>query len=131
EKGKKYAIVGESGCGKSTLLKILMNQIDNYQGKIKIDDNDIKSFDPSSYYNKVTLIQQNVFMFKDTIKNNICLYNDFSEEKFNKVIKQSGLLKTISLHEKGIDTIVGEGKVQLSGGELNRIAIARALIKDA
>jgi len=131
EKGKKYAIVGESGCGKSTLLKILMNQIDNYQGKIKIDDNDIKSFDPSSYYNKVTLIQQNVFMFKDTIKNNICLYNDFPEKKFNKVIKQSGLLKTISLHEKGIDTIVGEGKVQLSGGELNRIAIARALIKDA
>ncbi|HPP31913.1 MAG TPA: ABC transporter ATP-binding protein [Soehngenia sp.] len=130
EKGKKYAIVGESGCGKSTLLKILMNQIYDYQGQISIDDNDIKSFDAKSYYSKVALIQQNVFVFKDTLKNNICLYNEFSDEKINDTIMKSGLTKTMRMHNAGLDTLIGEGHVELSGGELNRVSIARALIKD-
>ncbi|WP_350344336.1 ABC transporter ATP-binding protein [Proteinivorax tanatarense] len=131
EKGKKYAIVGESGCGKTTFLKILMNQINDYQGEINIDDIEIKEIDPKSYYKKVTLVQQNVFMFKDTLKNNICLYNECTDEELSKAIRQSGLAKTIRLHEAGVETLVGEGKVELSGGELKRVAIARALIKDA
>lgn len=131
EKGKKYAIVGESGCGKTTLLKILMNQITDYQGEIIFDDENIRSFDPKSYYKKVTLIQQNVFMFRDTLKNNICLYNDCTEEQLNKALKQSGLTKTVSMHQEGLDTIVGEGGVELSGGELKRVAIARALIRES
>lgn len=130
EKGKKYAIVGESGCGKSTLLKILMKQINDYQGQISIDDINIKSFDAKSYYSKVALIHQNVFVFKDTFKNNICLYNEFSDEKIKNTIIQSGLTKTMNIHNAGLDTLVGEGHVELSGGELNRLSIARALIKD-
>lgn len=130
EKGKKYAIVGESGCGKSTLLKILMKQINDYQGQISIDDINIKSFDAKSYYSKVALIHQNLFVFKDTFKNNICLYNEFSDEKIKNTIIQSGLTKTMNIHNAGLDTLIGEGHVELSGGELNRLSIARALIKD-
>lgn len=131
EKGKKYAIVGESGCGKTTLFKILMNQICDYQGEIYFDGKNISSFNPKSYYKKVTPIQQKVFMFKDTLKNNICLYSDCTEEQLNKAVKQSGLIKTISMHQGGINTIIGEGGAELSGGELKRVAIARALIRQA
>lgn len=131
EKGKKYAIVGESGCGKTTLLKILMHQIKDYQGDVTIDGVSISTFDPHSYYKKVTLIQQTVFMFKETLKNNICLFNDFTDEKLNQAVNQAGLTKTIQFHQAGLETLVGEGNVELSGGELKRVSIARGLIRDA
>ncbi|HSH36132.1 ABC transporter ATP-binding protein, partial [Schnuerera sp.] len=130
EKGKKYALIGESGCGKTTLLKALIRQINNYRGKIIFDDVNIRDFDSKSYYRKVSIIHQKVFMFKDTLRNNICLYNECIEEKLNKVLKQSGIIQIVKKLPHGLDTIVGEGGVELSGGEMQRIAIARALIKD-
>lgn len=131
DKGKKYTLVGESGCGKTTLLRVLLNHITDYEGQVLIDGVDIREFDPASYYRKVSIIQQNVFMFNDTLKNNICLYSECSEEELNEALKKSGLVQTVEKLPNGLDTIVGEGEVELSGGEMQRIAIARALIKKA
>ncbi len=131
EKGKKYAIVGESGCGKTTLLKILMRQIVGYQGDIDIDGNNINLISPSDFYKRVTLIHQQTFIFNDTLKNNICLYNDFADDKFYSALEKAGLNKILTINNKGIDMLIGEGNVELSGGELKRVSIARALIRDA
>ncbi|ERM92187.1 multidrug ABC transporter ATPase [Caldanaerobacter subterraneus subsp. yonseiensis KB-1] len=131
DKGKKYTLVGESGCGKTTLLRVLLNHITDYEGQVLINGVDIREFDPASYYRKVSIIQQDVFMFGDTLKNNICLYSECSEEELNEALKQSGLIQVVEKLPKGLDTIVGEGEVELSGGERQRIAIARALIKKA
>ncbi|EMT39723.1 ABC-type multidrug transport system, ATPase and permease components [Thermoanaerobacter thermohydrosulfuricus WC1] len=131
DKGKKYTLVGESGCGKTTLLRVLLNHITDYEGQVLIDGVDIREFDPASYYRKVSIIQQNVFMFSDTLKNNICLYSECGEEELIEALRQSGLVQVVEKLPKGLDTIVGEGEVELSGGERQRIAIARALIKKA
>ncbi|MGH2331726.1 ABC transporter ATP-binding protein [Thermoanaerobacter mathranii] len=131
DKGKKYTLVGESGCGKTTLLRVLLNHITDYDGQVLIDGIDIREFDPASYYRKVSIIQQNVFMFSDTLKNNICLYSECSEEEINEALRQSGLIQVVEKLPKGLDTEIGEGEVELSGGERQRIAIARALIKKA
>ncbi|ABY94591.1 MULTISPECIES: ABC transporter ATP-binding protein [Thermoanaerobacter] len=131
DKGKKYTLVGESGCGKTTLLKVLLNHITDYEGQVLIDGVDIRSFDPASYYKKVSIIQQKVFMFKDTLRNNICLYSDCTEEELNEALRQSGLVQVVEKLPNGLNTVIGEGEVELSGGEMQRIAIARALIKKA
>ena len=120
ESGKKYAIVGESGCGKSTLLKA----ISGYYGNIK-----------GTYVDGIaeslcdtTLISQNVFLFDDSIRNNITLFDTFSEEEVNTAIRIAGLEDVINNLENGLDTLVEENGSRFSGGERQRIAIARALL---
>ena len=130
EKNKKYAIVGESGCGKSTLIKLLMRYYNDYEGSIKIDDNDLRYIYSSDLYKNMSMIQQNVFMFDDTIKENIKLFANYSDEKVIKACKRSGIYNLIERLPKGIDSLVGEIGSKLSGGEKQRIAIARSLIND-
>ena len=130
EKNKKYAIVGESGCGKSTLIKLLMRYYNDYEGSIKIDDNDLKSIYSSDLYKNMSMIQQNVFMFDDTIKENIKLFANYSDEKVIKACKRSGIYNLMERLPNGIDSLVGENGSKLSGGEKQRIAIARSLIND-
>ena len=130
EKNKKYAIVGESGCGKSTLIKLLMRYYNDYEGNIKIDDNNLKSIYSSDLYKNMSMIQQNVFMFDDTIKENIKLFANYSDEKVIKACKRSGIYNLIERLPNGIDSLVGENGSKLSGGEKQRIAIARSLIND-
>lgn len=130
EKNKKYAIVGESGCGKSTLIKLLMRYYNDYEGNIKIDNNDLKSIYSSDLYKNMSMIQQNVFMFDDTIKENIKLFANYSDEKVIKTCKRSGIYNLIERLPNGIDSLVGENGSKLSGGEKQRIAIARSLIND-
>ena len=130
EKNKKYAIVGESGCGKSTLIKLLMRYYNDYEGSIKIDDNDLRYIYSSDLYKNMSMIQQNVFMFDDTIKENIKLFANYSDEKVIKACKRSGIYNLIERLPNGIDSLVGENGSKLSGGEKQRIAIARSLIND-
>ena len=130
EKNKKYAIVGESGCGKSTLIKLLMRYYNDYEGSIKIDDNDLRYIYSSDLYKHMSMIQQNVFMFDDTIKENIKLFANYSDEKVIKACKRSGIYNLIERLPNGIDSLVGENGSKLSGGEKQRIAIARSLIND-
>ena len=126
--GKSYAIVGESGSGKSTILRLLMRGYLNYDGLIKFDDSDLKDIESTSLYNLLSMVQQDVFIFNSTIKDNITLYKDFDDAKVNKAIELSGLKSLIE--KKGLDFNCGENGVNLSGGERQRISIARSLLKN-
>lgn len=129
EKGKKYAVVGGSGSGKSTLLNLLLGYYDTYKGSILLDGDDIKKSGAEGVNRFCSVIHQNVFVFDDTIKNNITLYNNYKAAELEKSIEQSGLKTFISSSPDGLDTVTGESGNRFSGGERQRIAIARALIK--
>ena len=130
EKNKKYIIVGNSGGGKSTLLGLINGSLEGYKGNITIDGKRIEDIDPKSLNRLISIIHQNIFLFDDTIRNNITLFDDTITEKYlEEIIHIVGLEDLIN--KKGIDGKVGENGEFLSGGEKQRIAIARALIKKA
>ncbi|OON98676.1 MAG: hypothetical protein ATN35_04045 [Epulopiscium sp. Nele67-Bin004] len=128
KKGKKYAIIGQSGSGKSTLLKLLTGFDTTYEGNICIDNINNRDIKLSALNGLVSTIHQDVFMFDSTIYNNICLYETYSESELQNATQISKLTQLIS--NTGIDTEVGEGGSKLSGGEKQRIAIARTVIKN-
>lgn len=125
-KGKKYAIVDGSGSGKST-LKLILRYYDNYIGNIYIDGVDNRDINSKSLYKICSMIHQNVFMFDDTVKNNINLYNNYSDEILNDSIKKAGLNKVINNLEGGIDAQINENGSNFSGGEKQRIELLEHL----
>lgn len=127
EKNKSYAIVGTSGSGKTTILNLLSGRNKDYTGQIKYDNLELKDISLSSLYDQLSYVEQNVFVFDDTIANNVTLYSKVDEDIYNKIIKKSGLDKL--LQEKGNTYKCGENGSNLSGGERQRISIARALLK--
>lgn len=129
EKGKKYALVGTSGSGKSTLLKLFFGYYKNYTGTINIDDLELKNIEPDSIYELMCAIQQNVYLFDGTIRDNITLYKSYSDEEISKAVKLAELDKLVASLPNGLDTYVGENGCNLSGGEKQRISIARTVIK--
>lgn len=126
--GKKYAIVGASGSGKSTLFKLLTKYSNEYNGNILFDGIDLRNITYSSLSQIISVVQQNVFVFHDSIYNNICLYKNIPEEKFDYVIQKSGLSSLIQ--QKGKYFSCGANGNKLSGGEKQRISIARALLRN-
>lgn len=131
EKGKKYAIVGESGSGKSTLANILLRRLDYENGSVKFDDTELKRIDEDDFYSNISLVSQNVFLFNDTLKNNVCLYNDYSQSDFERSIEKSKLNSVMEDLEEKENTVLGEYGTSLSGGEKQRVSISRALIKNS
>lgn len=132
KKGEKVLIVGESGSGKSTLLSLLYKKFTGYEGLIKIDGTDIRKIPDTAYFKLVSVVHQSPFIFDDTIKNNIALYNeDISDERIKEACKKAGLQRFIDGLPLGLETRIGEGASKISGGEKQRIAIARALVKDS
>lgn len=129
EKGKKYAIVGESGSGKTTLIKLILGHLKGYRGNIYIDNLDINEYNAESVKNNIAYIGQNVYIFKDSIKNNIDLHEDFSDELLNEAIEESCLSDFVSSLKYNVETLIGEGGNNISGGQKQRIALARALIR--
>lgn len=129
EKNKKYAIVGPSGSGKSTILKLILGYYDNYSGKIYIDGIDIKEINKECFYKLISNIQQNVYLFNLNIEENIKLFNDYNEEDFEKAIKDAGLENFLINLGSDVKCTLGENGNIISGGEKQRISIARALIK--
>lgn len=130
ECGGKYALIGESGCGKSTLVRLLTGHYSEYEGQICYDGKELHSLDRSKLHQVVSCIQQEVFLFDDTIKNNICLFQEFSEEQLEHALNQSGVYRFLDSLDQGLEYQVGERGERLSGGQRQRIAIARALIRD-
>lgn len=127
DKGKSYCLVGASGSGKSTLLHLLMASHDAYNGTISYDTTDIKQLASESLYDTISLIEQNVFVFHATIRDNITMFSDFPKEEVDRAVELSGLSALIA--ERGEDYICGENGSGLSGGEKQRISIARSLLK--
>ena len=125
--GGCYALVGGSGSGKSTILNLLMASSKNYQGEILYDGKELKTVSAGSLYDLVSIIQQNVFVFNSTIRDNITMFSEFPEEEIDRAVRLSGLSKLIG--EKGVDYLCGENGSGLSGGERQRISIARALLR--
>ena len=125
--GGCYALVGGSGSGKSTLLNLLMASFKDYRGEILYDGRELREISASSLYDLVSIIQQNVFVFNSTIRDNITMFSDFPEEEIERAVRMSGLKKLID--DKGADYLCGENGSGLSGGERQRISIARALLR--
>lgn len=130
EKGKKYVVVGKSGCGKSTLIKLLAGYYSDYAGTIKYDNRELKLLDRNDMAQLSSIIHQNIYMFDETIQDNICLHEDYPQEKIDNVVMESGLSEFISELPEGLLYQVGENGANLSGGQKQRIAVARALIRN-
>lgn len=127
EAGKRYALVGNSGAGKSTLLNLLMGSSRDYTGSITVDGAEMRDIDPDSLYDLMSLIGQSVFLFDDTIRNNITMFGDFPKEQVDAAAEQAGLGEL--LRERGEEYRCGENGVGLSGGERQRVSIARSLLR--
>ena len=129
EKGKKYAIVGDSGSGKSSLIKLLMGYYEDYSGSILIDGIELSRIEEEEWYNVVTMVAQNVYLFNESIKSNITLFHDYKPEEIDEAIRASHSSQFINALPETIDTYVNESGKNFSGGECQRISIARALIR--
>ena len=127
--GKSYAIVGGSGSGKSTMLNLLMSASTEYGGSITIDDKELRSISADSLFDIMSVIQQNVFIFNASIRDNVTMFRDFSREKIENALKKAHLEGLIS--ERGDEYMCGENGKDLSGGEKQRISIARCLLKES
>jgi subfamily B ATP-binding cassette protein MsbA len=130
--GTTIALVGESGAGKSTLVNLLPRFYEATSGRILIDDRDITLFTLDSLRRQISLVSQHVFLFNDTIYNNIVYGRESaSEEEVREAAKKAYALEFIERLPKGFNTDIGEQGMRLSGGQRARISIARALLKDA
>lgn len=129
QKGEKIAIVGMSGSGKSTLLNLLLRFYDVTSGHISIDNQDIQAISAESLYNLMTIVQQDVYIFDDTLRANITLNQSFTDEEIKKAVQQSGLESYVLENELGLQALCGENGSNLSGGQKQRLSIARALIR--
>ena len=127
EAGKAYAVVGGSGSGKSTLLHLLMAGNTGYQGQIFFDDTELRDLSTSSLYHLISTIQQNVFVFNASIRDNVTMFRDFPQAELDKAIHSAHLDELIE--RRGEDSLCGENGNALSGGEKQRISIARSLLK--
>lgn len=131
ERGKKYAIMGQSGCGKSTLLKLLTGCLEGYKGAILYDGQELQTLD----FNRITklsaVIHQNVYLFQESIRENILLYEEFTEQELASAVEKSGVAMFLPEKNGGLDYLVGENGAALSGGQKQRITLARALIRHA
>lgn len=130
EKGKKYVIVGKSGCGKTTLVKLLAGYYTEYSGQILYDNSDLNMLNGNDIVQLSSIIHQNIYMFDESIYDNICLHEDYSKESIDKAVKNSGLNEVIEKLPEGLLYKVGENGSNLSGGQKQRIAVARALIRN-
>ncbi|MBA4687731.1 MAG: ATP-binding cassette domain-containing protein [Candidatus Galacturonibacter soehngenii] len=126
--GSKTAIIGENGSGKSTIIKILSGLYDVNQGEVLLNKVNIKKLSLSSYREIFSVVSQQIYLFDDTIKNNICLYKEVSEQKIKQALKDSRLEEFIN--KVSMDYRVGQNGAMLSGGQKQKVALARAFIQD-
>lgn len=128
-RGKKYAIVGRSGSGKSTLIRTIMGQYRDYHGELFYDSTNLLDIDANSLCKIYSVVNQDPFLFDTSIKENVIFYQDVDDSILNEVIRKVGLEKFIASRKENMGSNVGEDGKQVSGGEKQRIAIARALAR--
>jgi ATP-binding cassette subfamily B protein len=126
---QKVALVGESGCGKSTLAKLLFQYYPDYSGDILFNGQQVRTLDRTALYRRVGYIAQTAYLFHDTIRNNICLHEDFPDEQLAHAIAAAGLTDWVASLPDGLDTVISENGKNLSGGQRQRIGIARLALR--
>lgn len=131
KKNGKYLIVGPSGGGKSTFLKLLRKYFHPQSGSIYVDGKPLNYITKESYFKHLSNVEQNVFMFDDTVRNNLTLLKDIPEEKIQEAITRAGLRSFVENLPKGLETVIEDNGRNISGGERSRIAIARALLNES
>lgn len=132
QEGTTTALVGPSGCGKSTMCHLIARFYDVQSGAISIGGHDLKEFTCDSLLSKISMVFQNVYLFNDTIKNNVLFGNpSATDEEVIEAARKSRCHEFIMNLPEGYETMVGESGATLSGGEKQRISIARAILKDA
>jgi len=132
EKGKTIAFVGTTGSGKSTIAALLLRMIDPTAGKIKIDNTDLKALNLDAYRKQIGYVPQDVFLFSDSIAENIAFgleKDSYKKDDLEEASKKASVYENISQFPSGFETLLGERGVTLSGGQKQRVAIARALVK--
>ncbi len=129
-KGEKLLIVGKSGSGKSTLLKLLLRYYDDFDGDILIDGLNIKDISSSSLYRLISTMQQDIFIFDSSIRDNITLFEDYPNDDFDRAVFKSGLSEFINSLESKENSNIRENGCNVSGGEKQRISMARSLIRN-
>lgn len=128
KRSEKYLIIGPSGGGKSTLLKLLRKYFNPTKGQILIDGKNLKDIKKRDYFNILANIEQEVFLFEDSLRNNICLYKEYGEDEIELAIERAGLSQFVKSLPEGLDTMIYDNGKNISGGERSRVAIARGLL---
>ena len=131
KKNGKYLIIGPSGGGKSTLLKLLRKYYNASEGKLIIDGKPLADVKKEDYFSLIANVEQQVFIFEDTLKNNITLYKEYSDEEIKEAIEEAGLTSFIENLPDGLNTMIYDNGKNISGGERSRIVIARAMLAKA
>ena len=129
ERGRKYLIVGSSGSGKSTLLNLLAGLRQDYTGSIALAGVELRQISRKSLTESLCAINQDPFLFDDTLYNNVCLYEQIDEAEVLNALRRVGLQGLLETLPEGIHTHLGENASTMSGGERQRVAIARALVR--
>ena len=128
--GEVLAIIGKTGSGKSTLANLLLRMYDVQEGAIRVDGHDIRELQLQHYRSQVGFVPQDVFLFSDTIANNIAFGLDTADsDAVENAARQAAVYHNITAFEQGFETTIGERGLTLSGGQKQRVSIARALIK--
>lgn len=131
DKGKKYLVVGPSGGGKSTMLRLIRKYFHPKEGIILLDGTNLNDIIKESYFEQLSNIEQQVFIFEDTIRNNLCLYKEISDAEIWSAIERAGLTQFVKSHAEGLDRMLYDNGKNISGGEKSRLAIARGLLQNA
>lgn len=127
ELGKKYLLIGKSGCGKSTLLKLLTKQYDNYTGEILLNNKNMHDISEESVFRNISFVSQDVFLFNDTLENNIFLGKSHSEKDFTDILSRCKLNDLYIKHK--YDNLTSDN-INISGGEKSRIGLSRAIVSE-
>ena len=127
EAGRAYAIVGGSGSGKSTLLNLLLAENTGYRGSVLLDGTELRELSPEALYGLMSVIHQNVFVFNASIRDNVSMFREFPQKALDEAIRRAHLREL--LDARGADYLCGENGKGLSGGEKQRVSIARSLLK--
>ena len=130
-KNKKYVLIGNSGSGKSTLIQLLLNNYEASRGTLLMNGIDINTISNTSIYRRISIVHQNAPILNDTLKNNITYFESYSEKQINEVVERAGLKNLVQSMPNGLNTVINENGNNISGGEKQRISIARALLKNA
>lgn len=129
ERGDKVLLKGPNGSGKSTVIRLLLGFYENYEGEILINGVELDKLSKKSLRSRVSIVSQKIFLFNDTIENNIKIINNVDDEKYEIVLRKSGLKAFVESLPLKDQTLVGENGVKLSDGEIHKLAIARAMVK--